>query len=98
MLADKKMMESMREHGIPENIRGGIYDYIAKGVEPCGFLVSVLSGNLYGACIRADSANKGALVEIVEWLWNFAPALSIGSDKKFNTWIRNGGLMGGHRS
>lgn len=67
----------------------GLENYLMYGIEPGGFLTSVLSNDLYTAVGRADSENRQILPEIVQAIvWNM-PALSHGSPGKVVDWIKD---------
>ena len=64
-----------------------ILDYINKGEEPDGFLVSVLCNDLVNAVSLADSTNLAGLKDIVLWLTTQAPEAAWGSAAKVNRWL-----------
>lgn len=70
---DRRGYESVPNHTIEALER-----YVFQGYEPGGFLVSVLSNDLTGAVGRADSMNRRALAEIVDFVYNRLPAESWG--------------------
>jgi hypothetical protein len=53
------------------------------------FLHAVLTNDLMEACCRADSQNRYLIFDIVNWLYNRAPAQCWGSVEKVERWLRN---------
>ena len=49
-----------------EQIKESLRLYIEHRIQPCGFLTSVLSNNLFDAVARADYENAKMLDEIVK--------------------------------
>ena len=66
-----------------------IENYLIYGYEPGGFLMAVLSNNLFLAAGRADHWNRERLADIVEVLWHNMPPLSFGSTEVVNDWLLN---------
>jgi len=80
--------------GVPEHTRDALLRYRDKGLEPGGFLTSVLTNDLFGAVSRADSENIRALKNICSWVFNRMPSSSWGSDERMLDWIQAGGNEG----
>jgi hypothetical protein len=74
-------------HKIPEHMRSGIKMYLLEGIEPGGFLFSVLSNDLKGAFSRADSVNKLHLKDWVEFMVWHLPADAQGSPENVISWM-----------
>lgn len=72
---------------LPQHMQGGMKLYLEHGIEPGGFLTSVLANDLRGAVKRADSINKHFLLGYIDWLLEFAPHGSWGSYDLVNLWI-----------
>lgn len=72
---------------IPEHMQQGLRLYLEDGLEPGGFLYAVLTNDLAGAVGRADSTNVRRLPEYVQFLYNYAPAGSWGSERKVAAWM-----------
>lgn len=72
-----------------------IENYLMYGLQPGGFLKSVLANDLYLAVQRADHWNKSALAEIVNAIYFNVPAQAIGSYQCVDDWCRD---VGGRRS
>ena len=64
-------------------------NYLMYGLEPGGFLTSVLANDLRMAVGRADHWNRELLPEIVNEIVFKMPALSIGSYEAVRDWCRD---------
>ena len=64
----------------------GIENYLMYGINPGGFLTSVLINDLYGATSRADFNNRRELAEIVNTLIHNMPPGSFGSKEMITRW------------
>jgi len=64
---------------IPELTLAALDRYVNHGILPGGFLVKVLSNDLFGAVGRADKENLAALPEIVQYIYCELPADAWGS-------------------
>ncbi len=80
--------------GVPEHTRGALLRYRDRGLEPGGFLYSVLNNDLFGAVGRADAENIRALKDICGWVYNRLPSSSWGNVDKIEAWISAGGAGG----
>ncbi len=80
-------MEQLNYDCLPEHMRDGARLYIEKGIEPGGFLMSVLCNDLTGAVGRADGINQHAFVEWAMWLHNDIPMGAWGSLEKVEAWM-----------
>lgn len=89
-------MTEYREHieMLPAHMRQGMLHYIEQGVPCGGFLSAVLSNNLKEAVVRADSTNQRAIVDYVQFLVWYAPAICHGSPERYDAWVSGGGLFG----
>lgn len=74
---------------IPAHTKEALDNYFLRGYEPGGFLMSVLTNNLYGAVNSADTANRHAIYEIVKWLTNdpIVPIHSWGTKDHVSNWL-----------
>lgn len=79
---------------IPGHMHEGLKAYVMKGLPPGGFLTAVLSNDLKEACGKADSINRHAIFQWVQFLHNDAPALCWGSPDRVEAWIAAGGIEG----
>ncbi len=64
---------------IPAHTKAALDRYVEHKMLPGGFLMAVLSNDLFGAVGRADSENLLALPDIVRYVYNQMPADSWGS-------------------
>ena len=67
---------------IPSHTKAALDRYVNQKYLPGGFLMAVLSNDLFGAVGRADSENLAALPDIVKYVYNHMPADSWGSVDK----------------
>jgi len=73
---------------------GGMRRYVENGIEPGGFMRSLLSNDLRSAVATADAMNLVHLPHWVVWLENNLPATAWGSAERYEAWINNGGNAG----
>jgi hypothetical protein len=66
---------------IPSHTKAALDRYVNQKYLPGGFLMAVLSNDLFGAVGRADSENLAALPDIVKYVYNQMPANSWGSQE-----------------
>ena len=64
------------------DLLGALERYVNDGIQPGGFLTSVLENDLSAACGRADHENSRNLVNIVGYVYNYIPANMWGSREK----------------
>jgi hypothetical protein len=64
---------------IPAHTKAALDRYVEHKMLPGGFLMAVLTNDLFGAVGRADSENLAALPDIVRYVYNQMPADSWGS-------------------
>ena len=77
---------------IPDYMIGGLRRYIENGIAPGSFLTAILCNDLRGACAQADDVNRHRLCDYMQFLYSYAPAGCWGSEDRFRTWVKNGGL------
>ena len=75
------------EDRIPEYTLNQLDCYVEDRLIPGGFLLAVLSNDLFGAVNRADSANQAALADIVKFVYNRMPAGCWGSQEKVYAYV-----------
>ena len=80
---------------IPTHTKEALDSYFLKGYEPGGFIVNILTNNLYGAVISADIANRHAIWEIVTWLTTdpIVPVRSWGTKDQVSNWLNDVGSI-----
>jgi hypothetical protein len=74
--------------------RDAIDLYVAKGVDPGGFLFAVLTNNLMEAFALADDDNQKNIIDVLRYIWNHTPALCWGNVDTVKEWIKHDGLAG----
>lgn len=72
--------------GVPKHLLHGLALYLVKGINPGDFMTAVLENNLKEACATGDENSLAALVLIVRFLYNDAPAAAWGSKEKVSGW------------
>src|SRR6266446_1399315 len=73
---------------LPPHMRGGMRDYLEKGIPPGGFLYYILCNDFMTAAGKADQINLAALPQYCMFLYNNAPANSYGSKDNVADWIK----------
>jgi hypothetical protein len=62
-------------------------NYLLHGLEPGGFLCSVLCNDLYVAVARADAFNRPRISEIVSDIMEVFPEEAYGSPRLYRAWL-----------
>ena len=83
----------MRDYGIPSHDTG-LAHYIMHGRPMGHFLTAIVENNLRGAVDRADEENSKAIVQLVRFMYNYAPAGCWGNPENVKTWRDHKGLVG----
>lgn len=86
--------DAWRLKRLPQHMRLPMFRYLAFGISGGGFMTSILSGNYYGAVLRADVDNLRQFTDWICWLNESCPQEAWGSPAKVNSWCRAGGLKG----
>ena len=79
---------------LPEHMRDSMERYIQHGVEPGGFMFSILENDFVHAYQRADQTNKRALANYALFLFEYAPSECWGNRPRVQKWIAGGGING----
>lgn len=74
---------------IPAHTLAALERYVNHHILPGGFLVKVLSNDLFGAVAQADSQNLAALGDIVKYIYNEVPGNAWGSGDIVYKWVEN---------
>jgi hypothetical protein len=74
---------------IPDHTKAALDRYVEHKILPGGFLMAVLSNDLFGAVGRADSQNLAALPDIVKYVYNEMPGDSWGSEGQIYKWVED---------
>ncbi len=73
---------------IPTHTQAALDRYVKHKIIPGGFLMAVLSNDLFGAVAQADSENLAALPEIVKYIYNNCPSNAWGSKDQVWAYVR----------
>lgn len=73
---------------IPDHTLSALDRYVNQRIQPGGFLTAVLSNDLFGAVAKADSANKLALYDICQYIYNEVPGNAWGSYDAVRVYIK----------
>lgn len=71
---------------IPRNIRAALDEYAESHIPRGSFLRCVLSNDLAGAVMRADTDNIRVIRSIVGYVINYLPRDCHGSPEKYKSW------------
>lgn len=92
--AKRELLDGMQQHGIPEQSREGLLNYLCHGILPGTFLQHVIENNLQGAAFSADRENLSHLKGFAMLLhWHFPPQ-AYGNTQRRREWCKHGGLAG----
>jgi len=74
---------------VPLDIQESLWNYLAYGVSPGGFLTAVLCNDFMNAVCRADFSWTGkSLQQLAKWILNYAPMDSWGSAGAMINWMK----------
>ena len=79
-------------NNVPEHTRDGLENYLIHGIEPGGFLMAVLTNDLYGSVYRADATNITRIPHIVRFLHTI-PSICFGDKETVYMWMNDAGGM-----
>lgn len=71
---------------IPTTTQASLDRYVEHRCRPDSFLRAVLSNDLTGAVLLADSENRKALIDIAEAAWQQVPPVARGSRYAVDNW------------
>jgi len=74
---------------IPQRTLDSLDRYVRHHVPTGGFLLAVLTNDLFGAVGNADSENLAALPEICRYVYNELPSESWGNKTKVWAWTQD---------
>lgn len=82
--------QELRAHELPmrEDTKESLQRYLEKGIEPGGFLMAVLSNDLFGAFSRADTGNRVGMFAIVQYIYQNFPNGSYGSPERVDNFLK----------
>lgn len=84
---EQYLRDSLFAWDVPTHNHQALMDYLLKGYEPGGFLVSVMANDLAMAVGRADHINSRFLRETTAWVINHVPSLLRGSYEAVSEWV-----------
>ena len=73
---------------VPDHTLYGLRRYVEDHIPTGGFLTAVLSNDLRLACEYADLENQPHIFDIVNFLYNEAPAACWGSPERVEQWLK----------
>ena len=77
--------------GLPDTSQDALKRYFVYGLEPGGFLTALLCDRPWTEVIgRADHWNAPILGKYLQWLQEYAPMGSWGSDEAVASWLNKG--------
>lgn len=72
---------------IPDAIREGLWNYMAYGIEPGGFMLAVLKNDFFSAMARADhSWNGQSFKQLAKWIDTNMPRYMRGDEEAIQEW------------
>ena len=74
---------------IPEHTKAALDRYVNDRILPGGFLIAVLSNDLFGAVGKADKENLAALADIVRYIYNEIPCSCWGNKEIIWKWVED---------
>ena len=83
----RHLRDRLADCAVPPHLHEGLVEYLAHRRPVGHFLTAVLSNDLTDACVRADPWTRAHIADVVQFLVNYAPANSWGSDKNVATWL-----------
>ena len=73
---------------VPSHTLEALDRYLYCGDKVGGFLSAVLNGDLFTTFHNADQRNRDALLEIIQYIWNYFPHTAFGSREKVIQWYK----------
>lgn len=75
--------------GVPDLIREGLWNYLAYGIPPGGFLTAALRNDFARAMCSADAHWNGkSFKDLGKWILQYMPAYSCGSEETMKEWMK----------
>lgn len=71
---------------IPKYTKDAIDRWTDQGIPPGSFVQAVLENDLMGAYARADDTNMAHMKDIVQYVYDYVPALAHGSKEIMIAW------------
>ena len=85
-----QFIDTFRQFGsVPDLTQESLWNYLAYGISPGGFLTSVLCNDFTGAMCKADHTWNGqSFRDLAMWLIHRAPRESYGNSEKMQVWMK----------
>jgi len=81
--------ETFRYDAIPHTIQDSLWNYMAYGIMPGGFMEAVLKNDFYSAMVRADHTWDGQrLKDLARWIDRNIPWYIRGTDENMKKWAK----------
>ena len=77
----------INEYNIPQRTKESLDKYVNEKIPTGGFLLAVLTNDLFEAVERADIDNKKALNDICRYIYNEMPSACWGSPQIVKKWL-----------
>ena len=77
---------------VQEHIKKEINRFVEEGVVPGSFVKSIITNDLFSACVSDSSFTRRGLYDTVIYLHENSPNKCRGSEGNFWNWIEGGGL------
>lgn len=75
-------------HTIPDAIQEGLWNYMAYGLQPGGFMTAVLENDFFSAMMRADHSWSGtSFKHLAKWIDQYMPYYMRGSEEAMAEWM-----------
>lgn len=89
------LMLDFRNSTVPQHNHQPLEYYFLHGISPGSFMSAMICGDLFSACLRADSSNFNNIANIAVWIIRNAPQGSYGSEENMKYWMND---TNGHRT
>lgn len=87
LVTQDSLTQEMINLNLPLYMADGVFYYLIHHLQPGRFLMNILSNDLRGAVQEADDFNGMRLKEWVQFMYNYFPSESWGSEKKVQEWL-----------
>ena len=79
--------EAILKRGLPEYMDSQVENYLFSRVRPGGFLMAVVNGDFFDACLRADMQNALSMKGWAHFYLYDLPLVARGSDEAIAAWL-----------
>ncbi len=82
-------------HTLPPHMWEGLRSYVMEGIEPGGFLQSIVKGDPWNRVLeRADGENQLAIMAWARFMYNWVPLGAWGTKARYKAWVEQRGMKG----